>query len=102
MPNTGQGYRPQGSCLSLSASSTSGSIAQPAHSVALMITNVSNDVYWTLDGSIPSATNGVVLKAGAQPLVLPIGPVGSNPLTHTFKTVTTSVTSTVTLQPLSG
>lgn len=74
----------------------------PAHTTALAISNLSNDVYWTLDGSIPSATNGLVLKAGAQPLVLPIGSVGSNSLVHTFKTVTTSVTSTVTLQPLSG
>lgn len=86
MPNALTGYGPLGSQTSLSlTSSASSTITQQKGATAFAVTVATNNVYWTVDGSAASPTNGMLLIAAAQPLVLPIGNAGNTPITHNFR-----------------
>lgn len=87
MPNalTGYGPLPSGLTQTSLTSSAASSVTQKVGSTALMVQAVTNNVYWTIDGSAPSSTNGMTLIAPSQPLVLPIGAPGNTNLTHKFQ-----------------
>lgn len=88
MPNALTGYGPLPSGLSQTSltSSAASTVTQKTGSTAFMVQAITNNVYWTFDGSTPSSTNGMTIIAASQPLVLPIGAAGG--LTHKFQAAT--------------
>lgn len=44
--------------------------AKPAGATAVMMQTIAQAVYYTMDGSTPSATHGYVLAAGAAPVII--------------------------------
>lgn len=87
MPNalTGYGPLPSGLTQTSLTSSAASTVTQKTGSTAIAVQAITNNVYWTFDGSTPSSTNGMTLIAASQPLVLPIGSSGNTNLTHKFQ-----------------
>lgn len=102
MPTSSSCYGPLPAGLSQTSltSSAASTVTQRPGSTAFAVTVATNNVYWTFDGSTPSSTNGLLLIAASQPLVLPIGQPGSNGLVHKFQAA--AGTATVNFQSLGG
>lgn len=56
--------------LNYTALSSAATLTPPSGANALYIQAVTQNVYLTQDGSTPSSTNGLILIAGQQPLLL--------------------------------
>jgi hypothetical protein len=55
------------------ATGSGSTITNPLGAHACFITVATQNAYLTLDGTTPSATNGLTLVAGGQPFFLPCG-----------------------------
>jgi len=52
---------------------TASSTVLAGNCVAVILDARTQDMFVTFDNTAPSATNGIVVKAGAQPLYVPLG-----------------------------
>ena len=66
-------YAPVGAHTELAASSAQ-TITTPTGARRLLIQALSQNVRFTLDGTVPTATKGFQLKAGDPPVIIPVGP----------------------------
>ena len=74
MPRTGSAY--QSGSYSRTAVDTAQTIAISQHATAVLLAATAQTVFVTFDGSTPSATNGIPIIAGAQPVLIPLAPSG--------------------------
>jgi hypothetical protein len=66
-------FIPVGSHNSGLAISTATTLTTPAGATKLMIQTLTQNVRFTMDGTVPTATVGFQMMAGDPPIILPVG-----------------------------
>lgn len=68
-------YEPNGPCLEANTGggNTEQTIVLPAGTTAMLLSSKTASARITLDDTAATATNGIIVVAGAQPMFIPVG-----------------------------